>query len=279
MEACTGSMISQSDIRRCSTINLFKPKRETWIYRVNPAFKFANIFLVLGIAFFNRAVDFALYQMIVYLLMFIFLSGFSWKRILLFTAPFIMVFISSVSTLMLFGRGETIWWQWGLVKISEESFHHGLLVGFKTVSFGALGLLFALTTKPILLFYSMMQQFRLPPKYAYSFIASIRIFPLVWEDFHNRKNALSIRGTNYAKGLRGVYERLSIYAVPLLVQSIRRAQRVAIAMEAKRFQVNVSRTYYYKTSYTKYDVFHFVLLLLIVVACYVFAKYLPTFGR
>lgn len=260
-------------------MNLFKPDRETWLYRVNPAFKFVVFILMLTIAFFNRQLDFALYQMIVYLVLFGWLCGFSWTKVLIFISPFILVFISSASTLMLFGRGTTIWWEWGLIKISEESFHHGLLVGFKTVSFGAIGLLFALTTKPILFFYAMMRQFRLPPKYAYSFIASIRIFPLIWEDYHHRTNALKVRGTSYSKGIRGLYERLSIYAVPLLVQSIRRAQRVAVAMEAKRFQMGATRTFYYVTRYSKFDFMHVFLMLILVVVCYWCSIYVPIFGR
>jgi energy-coupling factor transport system permease protein len=53
--------------------------------------------------------------------------------------------------------------------------------------------------------------------------------------------------------VRGVYERLKLYSLPLFAQSIRRAQRMAIAMEAKQFRMNQQRTYYYETSYSKID--------------------------
>src|SRR5699024_12585175 len=55
---------------------------------------------------------------------------------------------------------EIIWWQWGIIKISEESFYKGLLLGFKSASFGFLSLIFLLTSRPVMLFYALMQQLR-----------------------------------------------------------------------------------------------------------------------
>ncbi|GIP33315.1 energy-coupling factor transporter transmembrane protein EcfT [Paenibacillus sp. J2TS4] len=260
-------------------MNLFTPLKETWLYRVNPALKFVVFFVLLVIALINRSFDFALHQMIVYLLLLLLFSGHSWRKTLLFTAPFLVIFVSSSSTMILFGKGEQIWWQWGLIRISEESFYHGLLIGFKTISFGALGMIFALTSKPILFFYALMQQFRLPSKYAYSFIASIRMLPAVWDDYQTRTDALKVRGTRFARGFRGMYERLSAYAVPLLAQSIRRAQRIAVAMEAKRFQMGATRTYYYTTRYSRTDLWFVGMMAGLLITAYYTAVYLPLAGR
>src|SRR5690625_7111529 len=45
--------------------------------------------------------------------------------------------------------------------ITEESFFRGLHLGIRTVSFGLLGLVFALTTTPVQLFYSDRKSTRL----------------------------------------------------------------------------------------------------------------------
>lgn len=259
--------------------HFFTPKRETWLYTLNPAWKFVIFMASLMVVLFTQQVDYAFYQMIANLLLLFMFNGYSCKKIVLLTAPFILIFVSSASTLILFGRGEVIWWQWGLIKISSESFYHGLLVGFKTLSFGALGLLFALTTKPILFFYALMQQFKFPAKYAYSFIASIRILPMVIEDFQHRSYALKIRGMRYKKGIRGWYQRLQAYAVPLLAQSIRRAQRVAVAMEAKRFHMEATRTYFYPTSLSRYDILFTFIMLAIIAIIYVISDQIPIFLR
>lgn len=248
-------------------MGFFTPQRETWLYHVNPAFKFIVFVILLCIALVNRNFDFALNQMIAYLLLFILFSGYGSKKIMLFLLPLLIAFLSTASTMILFGKGENMWWTWGLIRISEESFYRGILLGLKTCSFGLLGMVFALTSRPIHFFYALMQQFRLPPKFAYSFIASIRLLPMVIEEYHVRTNALKIRGAHYAKGIRGWYQRLGMYVIPLLAQSIRRAQRVAVAMEAKRFQMSSSRsrTYYYATSYSLYDL-GFLLCIIIMVS-------------
>src|SRR5690625_6440144 len=106
--------------------------------------------------------------------------------------------------MMMFGKGSNIWWSWGIIKISEESFYYGLLLGFKTACFGFLSLTLLLTSRPILLFYALMQQFKFPPKYAYSFIASISLMPVIMEELQTRSNALKVRGVQFSKGIKGV---------------------------------------------------------------------------
>ncbi|MBS4207053.1 energy-coupling factor transporter transmembrane component T [Bacillus sp. FJAT-50079] len=234
-------------------LELFTPRRETWLFRVNPALKFAFVFVFLIIVLFNQNFQFALNQMVLYGLILYCFSGYSWRKLLLFSIPIIVSFFSSAVTMMLFGKGTSVLWSWGLIKISEESIQHGLLLGFKTASFGFLSWTFLLTSRPILLFYALMQQFRMPSKFAYSFIASVRLMPIIVEELQTRANALKVRGVHFSKGLKGVLQRLQLFTVPLFAQSIRRAQRVAVAMEAKRFQMGAKRTYFYSTSYSKVD--------------------------
>ncbi len=256
-------------------MELLTPKRKTWLYQVNPALKFISFMLMLLVILFTQNVNTACWQMILFLILLYLLSGHGWKRMLLFTAPFLLIFFSSAFALILFGRGETVWWQWGLIKISKESFQHGLLVGFKTLSFGALGLLFGLTTKPVKLFYALMQQLKLSPKYAYSFMAAIRMLPMVMQDFQQRSDALKVRGVQYSRGMRGIYERIKAYSVPLLAQSIRRAQRVATAMEAKRFQMNAARTYYYPLRYSSVDALFVIVMIACAAAFYSLSAFFP----
>lgn len=174
-------------------------------------------------------------------------------RVSLFLIPFFFVFVSTGASMIMFGKGETLWWQWGPVIISKESFFRGLHVGFRALSFGLIGLLFALTTRPVLLFYSMMQQLKLPPRYAYSFMASLRMLPLMLEEFKTLKQAYRVRGIQFTKSWRSLMEGIRLYAIPLLAQSIRRAQRIAVAMEARRFNNSKNRTYYYRSGFSYTD--------------------------
>lgn len=210
-------------------------------------------------------------MMIIFGLVLYIFSGYSWRRLLLFSIPIVISLVSSTVTMILFGRGEIIWWQWGIIKISEESFYQGLLLGFKAASFGFLSLIFLLTSRPIILFYALMQQFRMPAKFAYSFIAAIQLVPFIIDELKTRSNALKIRGVEFSKGIKGFFERLRMYTVPIFAQSIRRAQRLAVAMEAKRFQMGAKRTYYYPTSYAPIDAVFTVFIITLTVGAILLA--------
>ena len=180
-------------------------------------------------------------------------SGQPLKRVMLFILPFLFVFVSTAGSMILCGKGHTVWWAWGPIQVTEESFYRGLHLGFRALSFGLMGLLFAFTTRPVLLFYSLMQQVKVPPRYAYGFMASVRLLPLIIEEFNALKNTYKARGVQHASGWQSIKQTVRLYAVPLLAQSIRRARRVAVAMEARRFNTAVTRTYYYRLKFSYYD--------------------------
>ncbi len=60
----------------------------------------------------------------------------------------------------------------------------------------------ALTTKPVYLFYSLMQQVNMKPKYVYSFMAAIRLIPLMIEEMKTLHHALKVRGVQKKWGER-----------------------------------------------------------------------------
>ena len=53
----------------------------------------------------------------------------------------------------------------------------------RVLAFGGLGMLFAFTTDSMELIMSLMQQFRLPPKFAYGILAAYHFFPVVKEEY------------------------------------------------------------------------------------------------
>ena len=234
------------------------PYNPTWLHRVNPTLKLAVFSLwfvaVILIHDFNVMANVAFLSVLL-----LAWSGHPWRRLLLYASPFLLVFVSTSTGMMMFGTGTTEWWNWGLIHVTKESFFRGLHLGFRALSMASAGLLFGLTTRPATLFYSLMQQAKLPPKYAYGFMAAIRMMPVLAEEFQTRRNALRIRGAPKRGRWRRVYDGFSRYAVPLLAQSIRRAHRIAVAMEAKRFAGKAERTYYYVIGYSYRDIL-FVLL-------------------
>lgn len=256
---------------------LLAPSYLTWMHRANPVSKLALVVLLFFVGLFTHRPDFMLYQAVVFSLLLFLLSGYAAWKTMVIALSFGLLFVSSSSTMILFGQGDTLWWKWGLIAVSEESFYRGLHIGFKSVTFAAEGLLFVLTTPSVALFYALMQKVKLPPKFAYSFMASIRLLPMVWEEFQVRRNALSIRGSRRKRNLRGWAAGFKLYAVPLLSQSIRRAHRVAVAMEAKAFESRQRRTYYYESVFSRYDILVVLCFLAAVLLAFFLGTRLPLF--
>jgi energy-coupling factor transport system permease protein len=208
------------------------------------------------------------------LILFIAYTGYPFKSLMLFLLPFLVIFISTATSMIFFGNGETTWFKWGLIHITKESFFRGLHLGFRALNFALVGIIFSLTTRPVYLFYSLMQQLKLKPKYAYSFLAGVRLIPIMIEEFQTIHNALKVRGATEVRSIRGMFEKMKRYAIPLLSQSIRRAQRIAVAMEAKRFSGDKERTFYYEIGFSKYDtLFVTIIIALSFLAYYVSIVY------
>lgn len=175
---------------------------ETWIHRVNPSFKLLVFLCLFGMILFTHNINFILPFTLASLIIYMFFTGHPKKRLLLFSLPFVLIFVSTSSSMILFGKGETTWFHWGLIHITEESFFRGIHLGFRALNFAMLGLIFALTTRPVYLFYSLMQQCKVPPKYAYSFMAGLRLIPMMLEELETLHYALKIRGVPHEHGIR-----------------------------------------------------------------------------
>ena len=252
--------------------------KETWLHKINPSLKLLIMVLLFIHLLMIHNTNILINYMIGMLVLYLFFTGHPWKRLLVISIPFLLIFLTSSTSMIFFGKGETMWAKWGLVHITEESFFRGLHLGFRGIIFAELGIVFALTTRPVFLFYSLMQQLKLKPKYAYSFMAAIRLIPLMIEEMQTLHYALKVRGIQAEKGVKGFYNKLKSYSIPLLSQSIRRAYRIAVAMEAKRFSNPGNRTYFYRLGFSKFDVIFLCYLLVIIPLTYVTANHFPYFS-
>ncbi|MGN8646988.1 energy-coupling factor transporter transmembrane component T family protein [Gracilibacillus sp. HCP3S3_G5_1] len=249
----------------------------TWLHHINPSFKLLILTtLFIGLLFVHNP-NYLLYVIIGALGLYLFGTGHTWKMIGLLAVPLLIIFVSSSTTMIFFGEGQNTWFKFGLIHITEESFYRGIHLGLRSSVFGILSLLFALTTRPVYLFYSTMQQLKVKPKYAYSFMAAIRMLPIIIEEFQTLRQALKVRGVQYSKGIKGMYEKIKLYAIPLLAQSIRRAHRIAIAMEAKQFSRNSKRTFYYHLGYSYKDLLFLFLLVIWLLIAYVCSEQFALF--
>ncbi|SDJ98517.1 energy-coupling factor transporter transmembrane component T family protein [Sediminibacillus albus] len=251
--------------------------KQTWLHQINPSFKFILIVILFIHILFIHNINVMINYMAAAFILYVAFTGHPWKRLLIISIPFVLLFVTSSASMIFFGQGENTWLKWGLVHITEESFLRGLHLGFRGIIFATLGVVFSLTTRPVYLFYSFMQQLKLKPKYAYSFMAAFRLIPIMIEELQILSYALKVRGVQHQKGVAGFFKKLQSYSIPLLSQSIRRAHRIAVAMEAKHFSATTKRTFYYQIGFSKFDILFVMYFAVVIPASYLLAIHFPYF--
>jgi energy-coupling factor transport system permease protein len=115
----------------------------------------------------------------------------------------------------------------GPLRITEQALGTGLALGLRVVAIASIGAVFALTTDSTQLVDALVQQARVPERFAYGALAAYQAVPQFAEDFAILRQARRIRG------LRGTWHPRLLLG--LLVLAIRHGDRMALAMDARAF--------------------------------------------
>ncbi|WP_414055657.1 energy-coupling factor transporter transmembrane component T family protein [Macrococcus equi] len=241
----------------------------------------ANIItkLILGIILFAVVIFIHNFDWMLYLtiLMFIFMvsmSGVRAKLILVFVSMMLLFSLTSSLFMVFYGDGQTMLFEWGIIHISKESLFRGLHLSLRTLTVSFYGLSIAFTSEVVKIFYSLMQHLKIKPKYAYAFMAAIRMVPLMFESYFQLKHALKMRyhviDTRQYRGIK----RLKHLLIPLMSQNIRRAHRLSVAMEKKGFH-DGERTYYYQVPFSYRDIILILVVIIMMILSYILSVQLP----
>jgi energy-coupling factor transport system permease protein len=115
----------------------------------------------------------------------------------------------------------------GPIRIADEAVANGFALAMRVAAIACVGAVFALTTDSTRLTDSLVQQARLPSRFAYGALAAYQSIPRFSEDLTALREARRIRG------LRAGWHP-SLF-VGLLVLAIRHADRMAVSMDARAF--------------------------------------------
>ncbi|MEK4523617.1 energy-coupling factor transporter transmembrane component T [Psychrobacillus sp. FSL W7-1457] len=240
----------------------------TSLHRMNPSIKFVIVMIcMLSLAFFFDPWTPLVFWFSIIVIQ-IFLSNISWKNWALLMLPFVIAAFGYLWTTLLFAESGsgTVLWSIGSVDITESQLNHALSLSFRVLAFSSLSLLFALTTDPIIFIRSLMQQLKLSPKIAYGIMVGYQFLPLLKDEFIQVQQVQKLRGlsddSNVFKRLIGLRRVL----IPMLSGAVRKAERVAFAMEARGFTGDPRKVFYHEVPIEKKDfilVFLFICVLLI----------------
>lgn len=158
--------------------------------------------------------------------------GVNRKRLLLGMIPFLLAALGMFTAGLCFGNGGTEGVEvtaFGQRTLYASNLTTAMQLSSRILAYGGLGVLYAFTSNAFELVMSLMQQFHLPPKFAYGILAAYHFFPVVKEEYGIVGSALKVRGVK-----AGPVSTKRLF--PMLVQAMERSESLAMAMESRGFQ-------------------------------------------
>lgn len=186
---------------------------------------------------------------------------------------FILLF--TVALNIFFTQGGKVLWSWGILTISEQGLIIAGQMACRLILLIVGSSLLTLTTSPIQLtdgIESLLNPFRkigVPAhEIAMMMSISLRFIPILLEETDKIMKAQMARGADFESG--NVIKRAKAMVpimVPLFISAFRRAEELAMAMEARCYRGGVGRTRLHSLKYEKLDYIAFVVAALFVIGC------------
>jgi energy-coupling factor transport system permease protein len=170
--------------------------------------------------------------------------------------PLALVGIGFVWTNALFARivaPDAPSWAIGPLRATLPGLLFGLAIGLRGLAIGALSVTFVLTTDPTDLAVGLIRRARVPFRLVYPMLAAYRFLPFFREELEQIDLARRIRGQLIGGGPLAAAGRRLGEVVPLIASAVRRAARIAVAMDARGFAAARERTYLRESRLTAQD--------------------------
>jgi len=214
----------------------------TWVHRLHPLVRLAAMATVFLAAF---VVERPLWLMPIVVLLGLLLVGTRSLRNVhrlryLFVLIFTMTFL--IWTWRYGPDGDAPLWVWGPFNISRTAPWFAAGMAIKLAVFLASGIFFLSTTRVEELAYAL-NRVGIPYKIGFTMTLAFRLVPAFLDAAFTVVQAQRCRGLDFDRG--GLWQRLRRYIpviVPVFMGGLRRADNMAMALEARGFQMRRTRT-------------------------------------
>lgn len=131
---------------------------------------------------------------------------------------------------------------YGPVLVTSAAVENGVALGLRVIAVAVPGFLVFATTDPTDLADSLVQQLRLPARFAIGALAALRLLPVLAVEWHMLAMARRARGLDAGGNPVAGVRLFASTVFGLLVAAIRRATRLATAMDARGFDSGAARS-------------------------------------
>ena len=230
------------------------------IHRLDPRTKLFSLLFLMGGLFSGKGWT-ALLAAALFTLTTCLLSGLSPRYMVRSLMPFKWLILATVILNMLFVGGHI------LVEaplpyggITREGLEFGLLYGGRIALLVLAASLLTLTTEPIVLVAGVEKMLAplskigvRPHEVATAMVITIRFIPVLLDEAVKIRKSHAARGFDPGKGLGNRLKSVSVHLLPLFGSSIRRAERLAVAMDCRLFRCEAQRSRYKEIRMTGND--------------------------
>ncbi|MGB6177906.1 energy-coupling factor transporter transmembrane component T family protein [Carnobacterium sp.] len=224
---------------------------QSLIHKLDPRAKLMGSMFFIGIIF--LANNWQTYGLLFLFTMFvIYLSKIKLSFFINGVKPLIWLILFTVILQVLFTGGETIYFSWGPITVSQEGVLNGVYIFCRFVLIIFMSTLLTLTTMPLSLTDAIEFLLRpllaiKVPVYEIALMLSIalRFVPTLMDETEKIMNAQRARGVDFGEGT--VFQQMKAIVpllIPLFVSSFNRAEELATAMEARGYQGGEGRSKY-----------------------------------
>ncbi|MGM0214003.1 energy-coupling factor transporter transmembrane component T family protein [Enterococcus sp. AZ109] len=245
---------------------------DSLIHRLDPRAKLVASFYFIGIIF--LANNWQSYLFLgAFTLFAVMLSKVDLSFFIRGVRPLIWLISFTVILQMLFTRGGTLYWSWGIFSLSEYGIQNGLFIFCRFILIIFMSTLLTLTTPPLSMsdaIESLLGPFRVVhvPVHEIALMLSIalRFVPTLMDETEKIMNAQRARGVDFGEGnLIQKVKAVVPLLIPLFVSSFNRAEDLATAMEARGYRGGEGRSKYRILKWSGRDTAVIVVFLIVTV--------------
>lgn len=230
-------------------------QKDSFVHRLNPLTKFLWSLVIMTLSFFFKdpAVLIGLFLSIVVVAA---LAGIlremlpAFKGLLIFVGLFLVLqifFITDGKVLVTLIPGTN------LLRITDQGLYFSLAMGGRMLVIAASFPVLMGTTQIKDLVVVMVEKLRIPYTYAFMFVTSLRFIPTFLQEMDQIIQAQCSRAHRIDnKNFFKKFMSICPLAIPLVVTSVKKAERLAISMETRGFGIG-KRTYFHQNLFRGVD--------------------------
>lgn len=230
-------------------------QKDSFIHRLHPITKILWTFAVLITSFlFNSPLPILI--ILLSNILVAFASGIIKQILPVIKALFLFSLLLILFQIFFVSDGKTLFYAipfLNIGRITDVGLNLSLVMSFRMVATVSTIPILMMTTPMTDLVVVLVEKLKIPFKYAFMFITALRFIPTLMGEIEQIMQAQMSRG--YNSDTKNPFKKMIIViplAIPLLVSSIKKTEKMAISMEARGF-ASGPRSYYRKIVMRKAD--------------------------